>query len=474
MCKITSIVNPFLCSLVEGFQAKFILLAMADEPTRKISLKALVNRGNKRVIFMESGHEFVDVLLSYLTIPIGTIIKLGRNNSNLAPLGIGCMNNLYASVVNMDVQHFRTEACRDMLLCPRNGAGSTLKSLKLKIDDCDPTQYFKCSNVSCRTSPARLSYYRSVRCCRCGNQMDSKSNLLVGCLDGVFVKGLARLIISDDLQVMPAVTSVSSSLLMKPGVMDSNTIEEVTLDTGVDEVVNLLMCSFISKSPLTDVLLQHRPLANLNKNISNQPICVDYYSARVEDTVNDEANITLKLILSKSKKVICYAEAEEDFVNLLFSFLVLPLGFLLKQMRLGTLKGCIDHLYKSVRDLDQQLLKSRYSKEVLVNPKLPPGFCYQNHPLGIGTATFHIAAAEIVDPKSPSGEDSDQGFLKGPALFVVTDNLIVSPVSSVLGPSILDKMNVPITDIEVQTVLVGKEEVSSTTFHFISANESFS
>ncbi|KAL6203340.1 hypothetical protein ACLB2K_027040 [Fragaria x ananassa] len=234
-----------------------------------------------------------------------------------------------------------------MLLCPRNGAGSTLKSLKLKIGDCDPTQYFKCSNVSCRTSPARLSYYRSVCCIRCGNQMESKRNLLIGSLNGVFVKGLARLIISDDLQVMPAVTSVSSSLLMKHGVLDSNTIEEV---------VNLLMCSFISKTPLTDVLLLHRPLANLIKNISNQPICIDYYSARVGDMVYDEANIKLKLIISKSKKVVCYAEAGEDFVNLLFSFLVLPLGFLLKQMQFGRSRGtplpfmaglCCEHMYTS-------------------------------------------------------------------------------------------------------------------------------
>lgn len=55
--------------------------------------------------------------------------------------------------------------------------------------------------------------------------------------------------------------------------------------------------------------------------------------------MNDETNISLKLIVSKSKKVVCYAETGEDFVNLLFSFLVLPLGFLLKQMRFGTLKG---------------------------------------------------------------------------------------------------------------------------------------
>lgn len=45
-------------------------------------------------------------------------------------------------------------------------------------------------------------------------------------------------------------------------------------------------------------------------------------------------------------------------------------------------------------------------------------------------------------------------------MFVVTDNLIVSLVSPSLGLSVLDEMNVPISDIEVQTVHVGKEEVS--------------
>jgi hypothetical protein len=44
-------------------------------------------------------------------------------------------------------------------------------------------------------------------------------------------------LISDDLIVKPAVTSVSSSLLMKLGVVDANTIEESTLDIGVDEVI---------------------------------------------------------------------------------------------------------------------------------------------------------------------------------------------------------------------------------------------
>lgn len=65
------------------------------------------------------------------------------------------------------------------------------------------------------------------------------------------------------------------------------------------------MCSFISKTPPTDILLQHRPLAKSNKNIGNQPICVNYYSERVGYTMNDEANIFMKLIVAKCKKVVC-------------------------------------------------------------------------------------------------------------------------------------------------------------------------
>lgn len=40
-----------------------------------ISLKALVDKASKKVIFIESGNEFVDVLFSFLTIPMATIIK---------------------------------------------------------------------------------------------------------------------------------------------------------------------------------------------------------------------------------------------------------------------------------------------------------------------------------------------------------------------------------------------------------------
>lgn len=152
------------------------------------------------------------------------------------------------------------------------------------------------------------------------------------------------------------------------------------------QVLNLLMRSLASKTPLTETLLKHKPVPNLSNENTNQAIYID--PEIVGDTVPmEQNNISIKLIVSKSKKIVCYAEAGEDFVNLLFSFLTLPLGFVAKQMRDGSLKGCIDQLYGSVRDLEGEYLKSNDHKEMLLNPKLSPGF-YYNSLLGIEEASY--------------------------------------------------------------------------------------
>ncbi|KAL6292797.1 hypothetical protein ACE6H2_000939 [Prunus campanulata] len=148
------------------------------------------------------------------------------------------------------------------------------------------------------------------------------------------------------------------------------------------------------------------------------------------------------------------------------------------------MKGCIGQLYKSVQDLDEQCLKSNNHKKMLVSPKLLPGFGYKNRPLGIEEALYRLAvdttlihsnkqvkSVEFIDPKSHCNKDDNAlGFLKGPAMFMITDSLNVSPISAILGLSILCELNVPVTDIEVQVAQVGKKEVSYISFMFIICN----
>ncbi|PQM36503.1 uncharacterized protein Pyn_23448 [Prunus yedoensis var. nudiflora] len=196
---------------------------MADKSMNKISLKALVH--SKRVIFVESDNDFVDVLCSFLTIPMGTIVRLARSRS--LPVGIGCMNCLYESAKSMDSKVFRAEKCQDMLLFPRNRGSSLMGKLKLNIDDSDHKMY-RCSRFDRCPSGYRFSYYKTV--CSCGSPMDSEINFMDNGSqdDGVYVNGESKLIVSDDLQVMPPLTSASSSLFSKLGVVDSNTIHEAT------------------------------------------------------------------------------------------------------------------------------------------------------------------------------------------------------------------------------------------------------
>ncbi|KAM2985689.1 hypothetical protein FF2_006059 [Malus domestica] len=61
---------------------------MANTSANTISLKGLVDKERNRIMFIESENDFIDVVLSFLTIPMGTIIRLAPNQS--VPLEIGC------------------------------------------------------------------------------------------------------------------------------------------------------------------------------------------------------------------------------------------------------------------------------------------------------------------------------------------------------------------------------------------------
>ncbi|KAM1341698.1 hypothetical protein EV1_006190 [Malus domestica] len=435
----------------------------------KINLKALVDKGSNKIIFIESGNAFIDVLVSFLTIPLGTIIKLGREHS--APVEIGCMNNLYSSVEEIDVSELRSDACREMLLLPRNAAESHCKNLVLQIDhNAKPTQYFGCSRCLNQTTRKLFRYKPGTWCGGCGCYTYGEITFSVD-VASAFVKERARLLITDDLQLISPFSESIVSLFTNLGVTNRTTTEELNLNIGVDEVMNLLISSLVSKTPLTETLLKHKPVAKLSNENNYQAIHIDPQTVG-ETVLTEEDNISIKLIISKSKNIVCYAEAGEDFVNLLFSFLTLPLGFVAKQIQDGSLKGCIDQVYRSVQDLDAQYLKSNHHKEMLVNPKLDPDFCY-NSLLGIEVASYYyldgrLTTDSFLIPSNSSSElfkieptnrvSSAGGFVKAPAFFTVTDNLVIRPISTIFELSVLDKLNVPFTDTEKRVVLMGKKE----------------
>ncbi|XP_022753806.1 uncharacterized protein LOC111302133 [Durio zibethinus] len=461
------------------------LVAMANG---NISLKAVVDKTTNRVVFAESDEKFVDILFSFLTMPVGTTVRLTR--SRPPTTSIGCMNNLYNSVEILDKRYLRTEACKTMLLYPRNGASAQCKNLKLKIDDSPPLRYFLCGMCNSISNYMLLSYYETA-VCGCGGLMNCQRDLkekettrvVFDDQDGgVFVKGPILLTISDELQVMPSSTLARLSLFSKLGINDTSTIEERTFSMGVREALELLKCLLVSKTPLTEALLEQCiPLVSLN-NVEGFER-VSFRKVKMEEAAesNEGGEIYVKLMVSKSKNKVCYAEANEKFVDLLFSFLTVPLGFIVKEMGEGSSKACLSHLYDSIQDLDaRQCLVSEENTAMLVNPKLAPGFSYEAQPLNIeeymhqpfyltsdwipqltSDETIASSVLTVMDPKSHYNDNSSgRGFLKGPTMFTITDDLIITPLSSITGLSAARELKVPFSDMEEHIVYVGKEEAS--------------
>jgi hypothetical protein len=64
-----------------------------------INIKLFYDRQDMKVMYAECKHEFVDMLLSFLTYPMGCVVKNLAGTSHLC----GSFNNLYSSAANLDV-----------------------------------------------------------------------------------------------------------------------------------------------------------------------------------------------------------------------------------------------------------------------------------------------------------------------------------------------------------------------------------
>lgn len=174
----------------------------------KLRLRVMVDKESNKVLYAEAVKDFVDVLFSFFTFPLGTIARLVATDSNIEAVQFGSISSLYQSVKDLDQQYLCTNTCKEMLLQPRSSMEAYCQKLKLNIDDTEPLQHFVCENWDCvrKQSGACLSIFRNQKC-SCGKVMNlvmfpPKKNLNLG---NGFAKETATFIISDDLTVMPNV-----------------------------------------------------------------------------------------------------------------------------------------------------------------------------------------------------------------------------------------------------------------------------
>ena len=59
----------------------------------KFQLKLFVEKERNRVVFAEAGSDFIDTLFSFLTLPMGTIVRILNNNLESESRVIGSFSN---------------------------------------------------------------------------------------------------------------------------------------------------------------------------------------------------------------------------------------------------------------------------------------------------------------------------------------------------------------------------------------------
>nr|KYP37974.1 hypothetical protein KK1_040807 [Cajanus cajan] len=349
-----------------------------------------------------------------------------------------------------------------MLLHPRNSMEHYCQRLKLNIDDTEPKKYYFCEKwLTCSINPSLVSTFRNQRC-RCGKLMNRVvSSSAEPNLQNGFVKETASFIVSDDLHIMPNVFGASVNAFKRLGVEHMETVEEQTVDISKKEVVDLLKFSLISKTPMTDLILGKKQ--NLDYFT---PINQNQFENGKIASEEGVRQMVVKVQIRKSDSKILFAEAEEEFVDFLFSFLTFPLGGVLHMLEGFSSVSCMDKLYGSMIELcSDRYLSSEGLKDKLAKPQCAPQFNLNNQILPIGaeslplTYLFCGCSFNIVHPKSSTGEFSSLlGFVRGPATYMVTDDLVVTPMSCISAVSYLNTLKVPLSDLEERVITIGVKE----------------
>ncbi|KAJ9552348.1 hypothetical protein OSB04_016393 [Centaurea solstitialis] len=408
-------------------------MTMGESSAQSFCLKILVAKDENKVIMAESDKEFIEVLFSFMVMPIASADK----------------------------------SFQDVLLNPRSAAEIYCKNLEMNLTESGCYDFYVCHNKECKV----ISCYKIGKC-RCGKALTQRLEI-TPCsrffpeVKGVFLKSTARFIITDDFKVMPVATMADLTLLSELGKYGK--VEERTIKIGRNEVLNLLKRSLISKMPLSETFLEPSiDKSNIELlDMKHGPDGMDP-PLKVMDFWDGKPKICLKLIFDKVKGIVLYAVAEEDFVNMLCTFLTFPLGYIFNQFPLLSFEGCMGNLHKSIEGTDINMFFHEERKEMLVNPKLTPGLAYPINLIGIEEATIPsqsstfspLLDAMILWSKPINCENQKVfgGFIKGPATFLVMDNLEVKPLSPISVKLLVDRLMVPLSDIGEQEVILDEKK----------------
>jgi uncharacterized Zn ribbon protein len=255
-------------------------------------------------------------------------------------------------------------------------------------------------------------------------------------------------------------------------------------------MLTLLKAALLCKYPLTYLVFNSsQPIRELFS--PEQGNVIQNYLTKNE-TAENSKRLTLKVNLQKTTSKFLLAEADEDFTDFIFGFLEIPLGTLIGKLMKGSSSlDSLDNLFTSISNMSVEgCIKSQDLKDMLIKPQLACQYVSQNQIFqlevsnnirlfchsAISHFTFHYVVHincsdkvnefnepyyldERCDAITFKDARAQGRYLKTSAKVMLTDDLVITPLSSLSTVSVLKKLNVSLDDVEEHNISIGIEEV---------------
>ncbi|XVF83472.1 hypothetical protein PTKIN_Ptkin16aG0489900 [Pterospermum kingtungense] len=188
---------------------------------------------------------------------------------------------------------------------------------------------------------------------------------------------------------------------------------------------------------------------------------------------------SLKLFLDPKSNTILFAEAGKDFVDFLFLIQALPIGTVTSLLTKQEMVGCLGNLYDSDENLGDNYIQSKPNINTLLKPI---AFHFASNaslsllPILQSSGNLYMCSRSCgiyvtTDPNSPcfscghcrnekvTFANPEGGYVKEAVTYMVTDDLMVRPMSATSIITLLKKLNVKdVGVLEEKVIDVGKDE----------------
>ncbi|XWS07831.1 hypothetical protein CRYUN_Cryun41cG0026200 [Craigia yunnanensis] len=204
--------------------------------------------------------------------------------------------------------------------------------------------------------------------------------------------------------------------------------------------------------------------------------------------------VSLKLLVDTTSERVLFAEAGKDFVDFLFNILSLPVGTVISVLPKQEMVGCLEKLYESLENLSDTYMQPKANKDTLLKPilsnydanvpRLLPniqsstttslyrcGNSYNNRECGIYVASdsksicpscngIMSQIVTVVNPPTMQASSCDEGgYVKGVITYMIMDDLVVKPMSTISCITFLSKFNIKdVGVLEEKVIDIGADE----------------